>query len=506
MLHASPPLRRLRYCLGTVTYSTVVPNGLQSLAATALSWPPTSASFPGTSSASSALRMSRAAVKYRSLSPNDPFGEQSSWEDPSDGLYAAWKDVDQEGFVVAAGSAEVRQAHFGPEWARFTTVGRLSVKKMKENQAEAATTAEGDSAALSRGPVYPAAEELHAAELKERRQLMEKNYMTYEAFAEQELCGGGEEVGWGEEEKSLELFSRRGAATVMGVAVMERRFSEVDGQDGKDRMAQRNTEREALELVEAAEDTDSLPLPQFILDGHTAAAGTVQQNGLEKDQCQRGSPRVTEEKAGYDQLFHQDGRQQRELEIMAPYPREGISIYPVTTAPSSRSTPEGDVPSWFVTETMTLLGHPHGDPRLPYADPIRWQPDDIICFLTVMEHCGKGGVAAGDTAMDESMCTTFQMASVTGETLLYVVTPPRLFRLMRRWHVRRQRAVNEAWKTFQAFHANDTGSHAQTQMELTNSSVLTVVQQQREKLNESVDALDRLLIQETILLCFPYAR
>lgn len=134
-----------------------------------------------------ALSFASRALKHRSLSPDDPFGERSAYNDPADGFYGAWSGVNLDAFANAASSDEVRTAHFGPEWSRFTTIGRVSLKLMKEQGAldvDAAPSTEGDGKAL---PRLLSAEQLHLRELQLRRKSLEKNYATYEEYVAKEF-------------------------------------------------------------------------------------------------------------------------------------------------------------------------------------------------------------------------------------------------------------------------------------------------------------------------------
>ncbi|AIO01535.1 hypothetical protein LPMP_332430 [Leishmania panamensis] len=458
-----------------------------------------------------ALQCGRAFVKSRSLSPDDPFGERSSWEDPSDGIYSAWKDVDQEGFVKAADSREVREAHFGPEWARFSTVGRMSVKKMRADQklhhAPQSEAAGGEpqgagvavAASGSSTERYPTTEELHEADLRQRRRLLERNYSSYEAFVEHEIGGGDGFAGTNEDLTSVSeaRMHRSGAkAELYSAASMESAFSAVGGLDGRDRMTQRNVEREALETLEAAEVAERVPLPSFMFDPDIRDDATTSALSLTNP-----IPTITSASTAAE-----ISRSTAATSFFAEEPCSTTNSSSELTVPSVSAT-AGGTPANVVRQVLGVLGSPHGDSRLPLTDPMEWGTEDIILFLTLMEKPSRS-VEAGSlpalsacSTMDDAMCGTFRMARVTGETLLNVVVPPRLFRLMRQWHVRRQDVVNKAWKLHgQAMRTPATA----TDGHLPGDIVQTAVLQGCERLEEVVQQLDCTLIQETILLCFPY--
>ncbi|CBZ30038.1 conserved hypothetical protein [Leishmania mexicana MHOM/GT/2001/U1103] len=458
-----------------------------------------------------ALRCSRAFIKSRSLSPDDPFGERSTWEDPSDGIYAAWKDIDQEAFVNATESQEVRQAHFGPEWARFSTVGRMSVKKMREEQkrqhsppsgaADSESQATGVAAAASGSSTqrYPTAEELHEADLRQRYRLLERNYSSYEAFLEHEV-GGGE--GFAEAEEDLTSASEAGVhrgdakEELYSAASMESAFSSVDGLDGLDRMAQRNVEREALETLEAAEVAERVPLPPFMFEPDT-------RDGAAPRAFSSVNPTLTINSAS---TATEIGRSKTATSMSTAEPCSTTGFHSASASPST-SAAAGGIPAYAVRQVLGALGSPHGDSRLPLTDPLHWGTEDVICFLTLMEQpplsaeAGDLPASSAFSTMDDTMCDTFRMACVTGETLLNVVTPPRLFRLMRQWHIRRQDVVRKAWR-LRAQAAGAPSTEADSR--LPDDVVRMAVVQNCERLAEAVQQLDRNLIQETILLCFQY--
>lgn len=495
-----------------------------------------------THAAASALCCSRATVKSRSLAPDDPFGEKSSWEDPSDGLYSAWKDVDLEGFVNATESAEVRNAHFGPGWARFTTVGRLSVKKMKEDQpvqpppdsdgaavlnkegaAHAAAAASTEAAPAAPARQYPTADELHARELQAKRRLLERNYMSYEAFVEHEL-GAGE--GFSEEVSASASSSTAaapaaavdGASELYSAATMEGAFSAVEGLDRHDRMAQRNIEREALDTMEAAEVEEVVPLPNFIHETDTrAAAGDDVAAGASSISTadgfvDAGAVAALAAAVAAPPLPSEELEEREKMKTGIPTPT------PITRSGTAAATATADatsIPPAVVHQVLRALGSPHGDTRIPLTDPLHWGTEEVIHFITIMEQRPADVEADAPretwTTMDDTMTDAFRMAKTTGDTLLNVVVPPRLFRLLRRWHVRRQDVVNKAWRQHQetqAVSAPATAAAAagESMVVVAEEVVAAAVAQNRGKLEEAVQALDRTLIQETILLCFPYAR
>lgn len=93
-------------------------------------------------------------------------------EDPSEVAMYTFKKFDEAVFDTAASSPEVANAHFGPVWARFTTVNRMA------------------SNAVSRGTKSATAEELHEQSLERKAAAMSKNYSTYEEYLEHEAAGG----------------------------------------------------------------------------------------------------------------------------------------------------------------------------------------------------------------------------------------------------------------------------------------------------------------------------
>ncbi|EKF31951.1 hypothetical protein MOQ_004212 [Trypanosoma cruzi marinkellei] len=206
------------------------------------------------------------AMKHRSLAPDDPFGERSAYSDPSDGLFAAWSGVDFDAFANAASSEEVRTAHFGPEWSRFATVGRLSVKIMNEQGTPGAASAVSSKDGNEAMPRPLTAEELHSRELQARRKALEGNYATYEQYVMKELGiedGGNEDDDVEEEmDDATELENASEDTMRLPHFMLERGGRQVHADDTK---AQGSTcgkpllrPREGLQVPEA--------LMQMILD------------------------------------------------------------------------------------------------------------------------------------------------------------------------------------------------------------------------------------------------
>ncbi|CCW60893.1 unnamed protein product [Phytomonas sp. EM1] len=428
--------------------------------------------------ASHALRISIASVKLSPPPPSDPLTEQGDWEDSSDGIGGAWKEDDQYGFAVAANSDEVRQAHFGPTWSRFTTVGRLALKKMKENNSN------GDDPNVPGKVHYPTVEEMHARELNTKRKLMENNFESYEEYLAATYGGDhSKEDCTGEvplHEKETSPTGGNGDVGLHTEAEMERAFSVVDGVDGLDRMAQRNLAREELVNLEATEDTEAVPLPNFML------IDTDDPKALEAAEVDSFRPPVRRASANRRGTCASDG--------------------------------SPDIPGSFQEAVIRALPGAHSDPRLPTEDPIHWGTDAILLFLELFEQLSDGDTTAARVATDGDMMNTFWMAKVDGKMLLNDVTPPRLFRVMRRWHVQRMNIVRAAFQSHDApipEVANaGGGSHPSnpegyrydaTGVELSERTKEVIARLCR-KLEEAVQPLDSEMIQETILLCFPYAR
>lgn len=352
-------------------------------------------------------------IRYRSLPPDDPFGEKSGWKDPSDGIYSAVSGVDEAGFAAAAESDEVRDAHFGPEWARFTTIGRVSIKKMNESPAPDAVHKAQTS--LSNG--LTPEEQRHQNQLDRKRELMKNNYSSYEEFALHHL-GGGEEADDAGESQSSDLYTSAEMESVF--------FSKVENVYGKDRMVQRSAERGELETQEALGDGD-LGTPDFMKTADTS------------------SP--------------------------SPQPLK-----------SGEETDE-QIPMEFRQRVLASLGR-HGISTVPLSDPLQWDTDHIVNFLTAFESRAEGE----ESCMDSSMKDAFFLAKADGEMLLNVVTPPRLFRVLRRWHSARKSAVYQAWQ-----------QHKAGKEDFSEISTAAVT-----KLDSIAQQVDPIIIKETILLCFPY--
>lgn len=388
------------------------------------------------SSPQQVLHTALRGVKYRGLAPDDPFGERSSWEDPSTGIYASWQHVDQDRFVDATESITVRSAHFGPEWARFATVGRLAARKMKADE--------------NAGKMVPTAEEAHERALAARRKLMEKSYPNYEAYVKAELCG---------ETSSKEESA---AADLHAVTAMEQSFELYDGVQGRDRMAQRHLGGNASALGDldaAFVAADGVDLPAFMQSSEGGRSSSREHAVDEK-----------------------------------------------SSAPLGRS----DISTAFRTAVLSALPPPHGDSRLHPGDPEAWETEDILTFLTLFED-------PTESVMDSTMQDTFRMARVDGKGLLSV-TPPRLFQLLRRWHIRRQAVIRtvrvlclKEWPLSEgdAGLREDNGIPEGVTLDDPEKIMSTIatsgtVEASIQRLQESVAPLNASLIQETILLCFQY--
>lgn len=323
-----------------------------------------------------ALTLSRYWITYRSLPSDDPFGERSSWEDPKDGAFAGWKDIQDDHFVEAADSQEVRQAHFGPEWARFSTVGRMAVEEARRRASSSTPTT---SPSTSHDAV-------HSRRVSARREMLAKNnYSSYEEYLESNA--GGDE-------------------------------------DPQQHLADASSQ---TTLVEDESVMDAPRLPSFL-----------------KAEAESGVR-----------------------------PNTAPTLIPLVS-PSLSSEDCARVYAQLPSEVSSA--------EVSTDDPLLWSTEDIIAFLIHF----SPKTPEGDPVMDDALIDAFRMSSPTGATLLNTVSPPRLFRIMRRWHLTRQRVALKA--------LSDSSPNAITH----------AVQDGIPALKKVLLDLTPELIQETILLCFPY--
>ena len=105
----------------------------------------------------------------------------------------------------------------------------------------------------------------------------------------------------------------------------------------------------------------------------------------------------------------------------------------------------------------------------PHDDPSMWSTEDVIKWIE--EYAEEGSV-------DETMKDAFRMVRVDGNMLLNKVTPPEMFKQMRRWHIKRQRLQS----------GSETPSEGKSSAETLRASV----------------SVSQILVQETIYLCYPY--
>ncbi|KEG07664.1 hypothetical protein DQ04_09151010 [Trypanosoma grayi] len=398
----------------------------------------------------------RRTLNHRSLSPDDPFGERSASSDPSEGFYSSWSGVDLDAFANAAASEEVRTAHFGPDWSKFTTVGRLSVKKMKEQGTlgaanDAAGVTPGSSHGSDRGtmPQPLTREELHARELQARKKSLEKNYSSYEEYVVKELGIVGDD---GDNEAADTCVSKQEVGMV---------DKEEEGED----------------------DEETVPLPQFM------ATLEVQRNA--------SSDTVPGSETG-------------------------------TLLARRRETLQ--VPDPLMSAVLSALGEPHGNPQLPRTDPLHWNTEEILLWVTKMEQVrhslvsaaavaavavDHGGSGENEDAADEapvmqdpSMQEAFHMAGTNGEYLLHHTVPNTLFQVMRRWYLRRQEIALLVMTEHQKNHksgVNSCGGGGGGWVP-DDAFVRTAVENGRAKLDEAAAKVTPTLIRETICQCYPYCR
>lgn len=471
-----------------------------------------------------AHRPSERHVFSRSLAPGDPFGERSSWEDPSSGPFGPWAHIDQEAFVNAMDCEEARGVHFGPAWARFPAVCRVAVRQMNRTTTgqtdtsrasgahealKTAATAAHDTPQSNASMQLPVMQFAHPVATEDHE---EASHATKEACeASQQLA----QTPWcisADEHHAREKAERVGRphyATYEQFAYAELMTHATGAADteGVDETCMHHDTANSVECEDHDSSWDTCALPRFIQedgvrvdDNDSQTHMTQPHNGAEE--TTRSNPNVPHSFSSSSSLYNTD---------------------------NSKNTVSGDVlhDSEAMGEevqcALHALGYPHGDVQLPLIDPLNWTTEQIIRFLVVFEprpgqhdkapclathsypplaHSERDSDQCDRVRiMDEAMCEAFRLARVDGAMLLNVVTPPQLFRLMRRWHVRRKELIHNMVSMLQK-----TKLVQKTHSLELKAALAEMATKGQVRLAEAVRPLHPALIQETILLCFPYSR
>lgn len=322
-------------------------------------------------------------------------------------MYALWRNVPEDQFAAASDSDEVRRAHFGPEWARFSTVGKMSVQQASQNSCQSVRSDE----------------ERHSKNVAIKREQLEKhNFSTYEEFlASQDLSS------FDSEEKSMEEVSRRSSTIDEGME-----------------------ESGSSEAYRSNDEEGPLPLPNFM------------------------------KSASSDQL------------------RSDSSSEASSTL--STKTSSDNIPKKIKESVYSCIPSHLSHASISLEDPLRWNTNDIIYFLARLTPVGEHE----SSVMDDTMISTFEMANVTGSMLLHRVTPPNLFRIMRQWHVARHRILLKSLK-MDAAPKKASEQKNDDSIEMPSAEAIqTAVREGIPSLEAALGRLTPQVIQETILLCFPY--
>ncbi|RNF11126.1 hypothetical protein TraAM80_01093 [Trypanosoma rangeli] len=176
----------------------------------------------------------------------------------------------------------------------------------------------------------------------------------------------------------------------------------------------------------------------------------------------------------------------------------------------------------LVQKVLNALGEPHGERHLPRSDPLHWNTEEVILWITKMEATwfsimsakgldsgeatkaglGEAALAATPLMEDPSMREAFRMACADGQVLLHHTAPSTVFQVMRRWYLWRQEISLTILKEHQKMKKT-----VGTGMEDTSSAAFRdAVESGRAKLDGAVAKVTPLLIQETISIsqCYLY--
>ncbi|EPY26147.1 hypothetical protein AGDE_11517 [Angomonas deanei] len=185
-----------------------------------------------------------------------------------------------------------------------------------------------------------------------------------------------------------------------------------------------------------------------------------------------------------------------------------------TATPATTTREEGSArqpPPTVLPLLLQHLGPLHGSLLLPLQDPLQWGTEEILYFLREAEQFNYSKDSELECVMDETMEGAFRMGEVSGDMLLNVVTPPNLFRLLRRWHVRRGEYITALWKDCGLHYNNNNNDISPIQVQTFLTTVASSDEKKNRytekyisKLDEVIKSVTPTIIRETILLCFPY--
>lgn len=414
-------------------------------------------------------------ITYRSLPSDDPFGEHSAWEHPGDGFFGGWKDVPQEQFAAAVDSDAVRHAHFGPEWARFSTVGKLALQHAVSNPSCR----------------VPSSEQIHDQQVAAKRELLEHhNFQTYDQWVENMVV-----------EEARSEFSACSPSP------------STSSRDDANRVSCTREEKKKEE-----EEIFSLspePLPPFMQEIRLRENNTTELSKRKNS----GELSASSTILAPSMLLEENSSVSR-MESS----RNSESSFTLPEVPKEVSKVEENFPLGVLRMVNDNLPPHLGHSSISLQDPYHWNTEDIIQFLMFLTPCEKMDSSSSSetkSVMDDSMISAFQMAEVTGKMLLDVVQPPVLFRIMRRWHIERNKIAQKAWTAHcRGMHEAKVKEEAY-RLTATMSSEITRQAEEGLGLPSSMVVKDRIvegtpqmavtlgglsveLIQETILQCFPY--
>lgn len=436
-------------------------------------------------------------IKYRSLPSDDPFGEHSTWENPGDGMFAGWKDVPQDGFAAAVDSDTVRHAHFGPEWARFSTVGKLALQHAVSKPAGS----------------FPSSEQIHDRQVAAKREMLQHhNFQTYDEWLENMLGTRGDELREGEGSTKELLPSPPLSGNLK------------DDPHPVPSSIFEDAEKEYDELKGPSPE----PLPTFMRD--IIQQETTTQKIFRRDEVNAsGEPSHTSSTLGSpfaSELPERSISENKDITVIGE-DRKTSEESLAKLSKDARVMP-GRKKDTFPSDVLRMvndhLPSDLGNSMISLQDPYHWSTLDVIHFLTFLTPCEKVDSMPTErkTVMDESMISAFQMAEVTGKMLLDLVQPPTLFRIMRRWHASRKKVAQKAWDAHSclrsAKHEQGQGdsmslSGMMSESTATDEMLLELpplkviedcIAEGTPEMESSLEGLSQVLVQETILQCFPY--
>lgn len=340
---------------------------------------------------SSLVHSAHQRYHYKSLDETgDPFGEKKGWDGPLH--QAQWADIDTEALMAEIEKPEVQRLHFGPDYVRAKILATAAVRrrgpgafKMNNDDQEASS--------VSNSSPSPAATSAPAAIVAAASPVVEEKLVNTNRISTSAVQDDASGKAASESADDDTLMTKLTSEELLAAKFIMTSDAKIPSR-----------------MVEQEETPASEPLPKAKdLAGFRAPEAMEVPRSIRKQQSNssnKSNPQST-----------------------AAETEGGAALASFSGQPQQKKVEEEEQPPAPIAEVEKQVDR-FG---LPLTDPLKWDTEEVVLWVQAF--------GPQNNTLDPDLLDALRLAQANGVVLLNKVVPCDLFKIMRKWHLRRGKST-----------------------------------------------------------------